>query len=52
MMDSTILATAYGSGNLLSAMIPAYLLAKAGHHTVHLSNDFGDSNRIEFEVEP
>jgi len=51
MMDSTILPSAYGSGNLLSAMVPAHLLAQAGRHAVHLSNDFGDSNRIDFEVE-
>lgn len=50
-MDSTILTTAYGSGNLLSAMVLAHLLAESGRHAVHLSNDFGDSNRIDFEVE-
>jgi len=51
LMDSTILPTAYGSGNLLSAMVPARLLAESGRHAVHLSNDFSDSNRIDFEVE-
>jgi hypothetical protein len=50
-MDSTILTTAYGSANLLSAMIPAPLLVEAGRHAVYLSNDFGDSNRIDFEVQ-
>lgn len=48
--ESTILPTSYGSGNLVSAMVPADLYAKAGPHAVYLSNDFGESNRINFDV--
>jgi polysaccharide pyruvyl transferase CsaB len=51
-MDSTILATTYGGGNLLSAMVPSDLFVKAGRRSIYLSNDFGDSNRIDFEVQP
>ena len=51
-MDSTILPTSYGSGNLLSAVVPKQLFAKAGRRAVYLSNDFGDSNRIDFDVAP
>jgi len=51
-MDSTILATTYGGGNLLSAMVPADLFRKAGRRSIYLSNDFGDSNRLDFDVQP
>jgi polysaccharide pyruvyl transferase CsaB len=51
-MDSTILATTYGGGNLLSAMVPADLFVRAGRRSIYLSNDFGDSNRIDFDVQP
>jgi hypothetical protein len=49
-MGSTLLATSYGSPNLLSAIVPADLYAKPARHRVHLSNDFGVSNQMDFEV--
>lgn len=49
-MDSTILPTSYGNANLLSAVVPSELFAKPGRRAVYLSNDFGDSNRVDFEV--
>ena len=49
-MGSTMLATSYGSPNLLSALVPAELYAKPARHAVHLVNDFGPSNELDFEV--
>jgi len=49
-MGSTMLATSYGNPNLLSALVPAELYAKPARHPVHLVNDFGPSNELDFEV--
>lgn len=49
-MGSTMLTTSYGNPNLLSAIVPAELYAKPGLHRVHLANDFGPSNQMDFEV--
>jgi hypothetical protein len=32
-------------------MVPAHLFAQAGRRAVYVSNDFGDSNRIDFDGE-
>jgi hypothetical protein len=47
----TMLTTSYGNPALLSALVPADLYAAAGSVEVHLLNDFGQSNRLEFVVE-
>ncbi len=51
-MGATMLATSYGNPNLLSAIVPPDLYAKAARHRVHLANDFGSSNQLDFEVAP
>ena len=50
-MGSTMLPTSYGSQTMLSALVPPALYATAGSRTVYLLNDFGESNRMEFQVE-
>ncbi len=50
-MGSTMLPTTYGSENLLSATVPPEMYAEAGRYPVYLKGDFGDSNRLDFEVD-
>jgi hypothetical protein len=50
-MGSTMLPTTYGGENLLSATVPPEMYAEAGRYPVYLTSDFGDSNRLDFEVE-
>jgi hypothetical protein len=52
MMGATMLTTSYGNQKMLSAIVPAALYDKAGTHPVYLLNDFGESERVEFVVEP
>jgi polysaccharide pyruvyl transferase CsaB len=49
--DGTILTTTYGSRVLLTALVPADLYAVPGTREVYLLNDFGESNRLHFEVQ-
>lgn len=48
--NGTMLQTAYGNTRMLSAVVPPELYAKRGIYPVRLSNDFGESNVVEFEV--
>ena len=50
-MGSMMLPTTYGNENLLSAIVPPEMYAEAGLYPVYLTSDFGDSNRLDFEVE-
>jgi GT2 family glycosyltransferase len=52
MMGATMLTTSYGNQKMLSALVPPALYEKAGTHPVYLLNDFGESDRVEFVVEP
>lgn len=49
---ATPLVTTYGNQHWLTALIPAELYARPGRYQVHLKNESGESNRIEFEVKP
>ncbi|MFN0171968.1 MAG: hypothetical protein ACKV22_36645, partial [Bryobacteraceae bacterium] len=51
MFDNAPLATNYGGPSLLTAWVPPQLYSKPGRYLVHLVNDFGESNRLEFVVE-
>jgi hypothetical protein len=46
------LTTTYGGPTLLTAIVPRELYAQPGRYTVHLRNRAGESNRLEFIVEP
>lgn len=50
-MGSTTLATSYGNQNMLSAIVPASLYSEPGRIAVSLLNEFGESNRLDFDVE-
>jgi polysaccharide pyruvyl transferase CsaB len=52
MMGTTMLTTSYGSQIMLSGLVPAGLYASAGVQPVYLLNDFGESARVDFVVEP
>lgn len=49
--NGVMLNTSYGGPSLLTALVPPGLYAKAGSYPVHLLNDFGESNRMQFVVE-
>lgn len=46
------LVTTYGGPTLLTALVPVELYARPGRYLVYLRNRFGESNRLEFVVEP
>ncbi len=52
MMGATMLTTSYGSQTMLSGVVPAGLYAAVGVQQIYLLNDFGESNRVGFVVEP
>jgi GT2 family glycosyltransferase len=47
-----LLNTSYGAQNMLSAFVPRELFEKPGSQRVYLLNSFGESNQLEFVVEP
>jgi len=49
-MGGTMLESAYGSPDLLTALVPPEVIAAAAVLPVYLLNDFGESNRIDFTV--
>lgn len=49
---TTALSTVFGGPELLTATIPSGLFERPGHYPVHLRNDRGSSNSIDFVVEP
>jgi hypothetical protein len=50
--DNTPLATTYGNSGWVTALVPKNLYAKPGRYRVFLKNEVGDSNQLEFVVEP
>ena len=52
MMGDTMLTTTYGNQRMLSALVPAALYSTTGTQQVYLINDFGESSRADFIVEP
>jgi len=51
-MGSTMLTTSYGTQRMLSALVPPGLYALPGTHPIYLLNDFGESDRVDFVIEP
>jgi len=49
-LDGTPLPTTYGGPNLVTALVPAALLAEAGPKPLYLKNHSGESNRVDFVV--
>ncbi len=52
LVDGEPLATIFGGPTLLSATVPDRLFAEPGRHTVALRNRRGNSNALDFVVEP
>jgi hypothetical protein len=50
MFDGRPLSTALSAEDWGSATIPAALLAQPGAHAIWLSNPFGESERVRFDV--
>lgn len=50
--DNTALATTYGNSRWVTALVPKKVYSKPGRYRVFLRSEGGDSNRLEFVVEP